>query len=308
MTAATPPKYTTPARATGQQAGHSDPPYLAVTSYGLSDTGRVRGSNEDCFVVADFARNLTVRQTNIPQPASRASSHRVHVFLVADGVGGNKAGEVASALSLVTVEDLLLNAFQRLTMLKPGEEQSVLNDLHTALFQADARLFREAARHPEWRGMGTTLTMALAVNRQLLVAHAGDSRCYLFSQGGLRQITQDHTLTAEMERTGLISREELKSHPWRHVVTNLVGGSEAGVRTELHSLELHADDAILLCSDGLTEMLSEGRISDILRDDGDPRSVCETLVVEANRLGGRDNITVVVARFTAAPAASAHPR
>jgi len=175
---------------------------LSVTSHGMSDTGRERTSNEDGFVIADFARNLTVHQTNIPQPTSRASSHRVHVFLVADGVGGASAGEVASALSVVTVENFLLNTFQRLTMLRPGEEQLALDDLHAALFQADARIFREATRHPEWRGMGTTLTMALAVNRQLLVAHAGDSRCYLFTHGTLQQITTDHTLTAEMERTG----------------------------------------------------------------------------------------------------------
>ncbi|HUR54601.1 MAG TPA: protein phosphatase 2C domain-containing protein [Gemmataceae bacterium] len=299
MHPATPPKH--PAPAAGQRPGPADPPPLAVTSYGSSDTGRVRGSNEDCFVVADFARNLTVRQTNIPQPASRASSHRVHVFLVADGVGGNSAGEVASALSLVTVEEFLLNTFQRLTMLKPGEEQSLLNDLHAALFQADARLFREAARHPEWRGMGTTLTMALAVNRQLLVAHAGDSRCYLYSQCRLQQVTQDHTLTAEMERTGLMSRDELKSHPWRHVVSNLLGGTEPGVKVELHGLELHPDDVILLCTDGLTEMVPEGAIADILRKESDPRTACETLVAEANQAGGRDNVTVVVARFDTAP-------
>jgi protein phosphatase len=275
---------------------------LVVTSYGLSDTGRERGANEDCFVVAEFARNLTVLQTNITQPASRASSHRVHVFLVADGVGGNSAGEVASALSLVTVEEFLLNTFRRLTMLQPGEEQSVLDDLHAALFQADARLFRETARHPEWRGMGTTLTMALVVNRQLLIAHAGDSRCYLFTQGGLQQITHDHTLTAELERCGVLSGDQLKSHPWRHVVSNLLGGSEPGVKVELHGLELHPNDILLLCTDGLTEMVPEGTIADILRKDSDPRAACESLVAEANRLGGRDNVTAVVARFESSPA------
>ena len=89
-------------------------------------------------------------------------------------------------------------------MLAPGEEEAVLKDLRAALFQTDARLFREAARHPEWRGMATTLTMALVLNRQLLVAHAGDSRCYLFSHGRLQQITKDHTVSAEMTRQGLI--------------------------------------------------------------------------------------------------------
>jgi serine/threonine protein phosphatase PrpC len=279
-----------------------DTPALSVSAHGMSDTGLKRAANEDRFVVAEFARSLTVHQTNIRQPTALASSRRVNVFLVADGVGGNSAGEVASALSVVTVEGFLLNAFQRLTMLQPGEERAVLDDLHAAIFQADARLFREAARHPEWRGMGTTLTMALAVNRQLLVAHAGDSRCYLFSHDRLQQLTQDHTLVAELERTGVLSREESKAHPWRHVVSNLLGGTEPGVRVELHDLELHPGDVVLLCTDGLTEMLSEVGIAEVLRALPNPRAACEELVAEANRRGGRDNVTVVVARFEAPPA------
>ena len=208
---------------------------------------------------------------------------------------------MARAISVTSVEEFLLNTFQRLTILQPGEEQSVLGDLHAALSQADARITREAKHHPEWRGMGTTLTMALAVNRRLLVAHAGDSRCYLFSYGSLQQVTQDHTLTAEMERSGLLTRQDVSGHPWRHVVSNLLGGKEPGVRVELHSLELYPDDVILLCSDGLTEMVAEDAIAEILRADPDPQRACERLVSEANRLGGRDNVTVIVAHFTGDP-------
>ena len=271
-----------------------------VTSHGLSDVGRRRRSNEDRFAIAEFARNLTVHRTNLAQPASTSSSHRGHLFLVADGVGGNSAGEVASELSVLSVEDFLLNTFRRLTSLQPDDTQTVLNDLHAALFQADARIFHEANRHPEWRGMGTTLTLALVVGRRLLIAHAGDSRCYLFSSGALQRVTRDHTVTAEMEQAGLLTPQNAANHPWRHVVNNLLGGTEPGVRTELHSLELHAMDSILLCSDGLTEMVSEEAIAGILREKTTPQSACECLVAEANRLGGRDNITVVVARFEAA--------
>lgn len=284
-----------------QPSDPREPTPLVVTSYGLSDPGRERGSNEDGYVIAELARSLMVRRTNIPQPTSRTSSHRVHVFLVADGVGGNRAGEVASALSVTSVEEFLLNTFQRLTMLQPGEELSVLGDLHAALFQADARIVREGQCHSEWQGMGTTLTLALAVNRRLLVAHAGDSRCYLFSHGRLKQVTQDHTLAVEMERSGLLTHQEVTDHPWRHVVSNLLGGSEPGVRVELHGLELHHDDVVLLCSDGLTEMLSENAIAEILRAAADPQRACERLVGEANRLGGRDNVTVIVARFNGEP-------
>jgi protein phosphatase len=269
-----------------------------VTSHGLSDAGRVRPTNQDGFLVAEFARGVTVHHTNVPQPPSRVSAQCVHLFLVADGVGGNSAGEVASALSVMSVEDLLLNTTRRLTMLRLGEEQTVLDDLKAALDEADAGLFRAAARRHEWWGMATTLTAAVAVNRRLLVAHAGDSRCYLFSNGTLEQITRDHTLTADLARSGVISRRDVAGHPWRHVVSNIVGGSEPGVRAELHRLDLHPDDVVLLCSDGLTEMVPEQEIADILRTEVDPRRACEALVAAANLQGGRDNVTVVVARFS----------
>ena len=145
--------------------------------------------------------------------------------------------------------------------------------------------------------MGTTLTMAFAVDWRLFVAHADDSRCYLYSGNRLQRLTQDHTVTAEMVRKGMISPQSQANHPWRHVVTNILGGTERGVQAELHSLDLHAGDVLLLCSDGLTEMVPEGQIAGILREETLPQIACERLVAEANRLGGKDNITAVVARF-----------
>lgn len=275
-------------------------PVFTLQSYGLSDTGRVRQSNEDCFAVAELARTLRVHHTNLPQSKAHASSHRGHVFLVADGVGGNKAGEIASGLTVRTIEDYLLNTLKRFSNLQASEEQNALRELQAALFQADSRIFEESARHPEWRGMGTTLTMAFAVNWRLFVAHAGDSRCYLYSGGKLQQLTQDHTVTAEMVRYGLLEREKQADHPCRHVVTNLLGGTESGVRVELHSLDLHDADVIVLCSDGLTEMVTDERIATILQGESDPQLACERLVAEANTRGGKDNITVIVARIIAA--------
>jgi protein phosphatase len=270
------------------------PPFI-VQSFGLSDRGQKRSSNEDCFVVAELARTLQVHHTNHPHNEASFSCHRGHVFLVADGVGGNKAGEVASDLTVRTIEEFLLNTLKRFSNLQASEEQGVLLDLQKALFQADARIFEEGTTHPEWQGMGTTLTMAFAVNWHLFVAHAGDSRCYLYSGDRLQQLTQDHTMTAEMVRRGLIAPEDQKHHPWRHVVTNILGGTERGVQAELHSLDFHAGDVLLLCSDGLTEMVSEEKIAAILREENLPQRACERLVAEANKLGGKDNITVIVA-------------
>jgi protein phosphatase len=145
--------------------------------------------------------------------------------------------------------------------------------------------------------MGTTITLAFAVNWRLFVAHAGDSRCYLHSGGQFLQLTQDHTMTAEMVRQGILARGDQTRHPWRRVVTNLLGGAAEGVRVELHSLDLHDGDTILLCSDGLTEMVPDERIADILREEDDPRLACERLVAEANAAGGEDNVTAVVAQL-----------
>jgi PPM family protein phosphatase len=270
------------------------PPFV-VRSFGLSDRGQARTSNEDCFAVVELARTLYVHQTNLPQVTPRSGSHRGHAFLVADGVGGHEAGEVASGVAVEAVEDFLLDTLKQFPDLQAGEARNALEELKGALLHAEARLVAEAAQHPEWRGMGTTLTLALAVNWTLFIAHAGDSRCYVLSDGGLRQVTRDHTLAAELVRQGVVSPGGEARHPYRHVLANLLRGGEPGVRVELHRLDLHPDDVLLLCSDGLTGMVPDGRIAVILREEPDPRRACERLVAEANRHGGDDNITVIVA-------------
>jgi protein phosphatase len=175
-----------------------------------------------------------------------------------------------------------------------------MREFQAALQQADARLFEEAERHGELEGMGTTLTLAFAVDWKLFVAHAGDSRCYLFSDGELRQLTHDHTVVADLVRRGALSPQEATRHPFRRMVTNVLGGNEPGVRVELHRLGLEAGDVLLLCSDGLTEMVPDPEIAAVLADEPEPQQACERLVALANERGGRDNITVVVARFEAA--------
>ncbi len=269
-----------------------------LQSFGLSDQGRKRDSNEDCFAIAELARAIRVHKTNLPQPQTNLSFQRGHVFLVADGMGGKEAGEVASELSVRTIEAFLLNTLKCFSHLQAADEQGVLRELQVALRQADSRIFEEAAMHPEWHGMGTTLTMAIVINWRLFVAHAGDSRCYLYSGGKLQQLTQDHTVAAELTRRGLLSAEKAASHPWRRVVTNVLGGNERGVQVELYSLDLHSGDMLLLCSDGLTEMVPEEQIAGVLKKDAGPQQSCERLVAEANRLGGKDNITVIVSHIS----------
>lgn len=270
---------------------------FTVRSFGRTDRGKVRASNEDQFAVVEMARTLHVNCTSLPQPRTQFGSHRGHLLLVADGMGGHAAGEVASALSVVTLEEFLLNTLKRFFHLQRPEESNVLHEFQEALREADARILEEASRHSEMIGMGSTLTMAFAVDWKLLIAHVGDSRCYLLSGGELHCLTQDHTVVAEMVRQGLLSAEAASRHRLRHVVTNVLGGHQPGVDVEMHKVRLEAGDVVLLCSDGLTEMIPDIRIAAVLKEEPEPEKACERLVAEANERGGKDNITVVIACF-----------
>jgi serine/threonine protein phosphatase PrpC len=292
-----PPASPTPRPELGVLA--SPPPPVAVRSYGMTDRGNVRPSNEDHFLIAELVRTLRVHQTSLPQPQAHYGRNRGHILLVADGMGGHRAGAVASALSVASVEAFLLHVLHRFSNLRPTEEQGVIKEFREALRQADARIFEEAAQHPELAGMGTTLTMAFVSGWKLFVVHAGDSRCYLFHKGRLQRLTADHTLAAEMARRGMLEEEDIPGHHFRHVMLNVLGGTAAGVQVDVQRVELEAGDVVLLCTDGLTEMVSEDWIAATLAGEPEPEAGCAALVAEANARGGRDNITAVLARFEA---------
>jgi protein phosphatase len=273
---------------------------LVVRSFGLTDPGKVRESNEDQFLIAELARTLWVHQTSVPQSPTHHGRNRGHIFVVADGMGGHQAGEVASALTVASIEAFVLHLLHRFSNLEVTDEQSVVKDFQAALRQADARLFEEAAHHPEFAGMGTTLTMAFATGRKVFVIHAGDSRCYLYRGGKLQQLTLDQTIAAELARRGVIKPEQVSCHQFRHMVTNFLGGSQrsaTGVQVEVRQADLERGDVLLLCSDGLTDMVADDQIAAILATERDPQVACERLVATANAQGGKDNITVIVARF-----------
>jgi len=282
-------------------------PRLEVESFGMTHPGRVRPSNEDHFLIASLSKALQVLQSSLHQPSEQHSDGHGHLFLVADGMGGHRAGEQASALAIGTIEGCVLNALQGFCDLQSPETRTVLADLQQALRQADERIFEVTARHPEFRGMGTTVTMAYAVGAELYVAHVGDSRCYLLRAGKLHQLTHDHTLVDEMVRRGLLEPGQAGQHQYRHVITNAVGGHEQGIKVESRRLKLEADDVLLLSSDGLTEMVPPEEIGGLLRTEPEPRRACERLVALANERGGKDNVTVVVARFHEPRAASGGP-
>lgn len=255
---------------------------LRVERHGRTDRGRVRRSNQDRFFIA------AVNEARRGDPPG-------HLFVVADGMGGARGGEYASALAVTAVRESLLAELRGRGAVSGAR---LIDELRDAICFADARVLDHAAASPELSGMGTTLTVAYCAGRELYVAHVGDSRCYLRRDGALQQVTRDHTFLADMVRRGLISAEDVKHHTLRHIINNVVG-ARPGLHVEIHRLGLEPGDELLLCSDGLTEMVPDDLIESLLRASPTAEAACHTLIAAANERGGVDNVTAVVARFHA---------
>lgn len=281
-------------------------PALVARACGRTDRGRRRPTNEDRFLVASPAAAWSRRSEDL--------AHRMpleydtnQLLVVADGMGGHAGGAHASELAVTAVETALLSTLHWLFALQPtGEERDVdvLGEMCAALQRADLRVCEEAARSPEHADMGTTLTVAYLHASRLFVAHVGDSRCYLLRGKKMYRLTRDHTLVNEMVQHGILDSEDDALAPFRNVITNFVGGSLPGVRVEVHRVQVAPGDAVLLCTDGLTNMLSDAQIAAILTAHPDPRDACDRLVDAANDAGGKDNVTAVVARCEELPDAA----
>lgn len=277
---------------------------LAVRAFGVTDKGKVRSSNEDQFLIAELTKAMRVWQTSLPEPKMRVGEERAHLFLIADGMGGHQAGERASALAVAAIEHFTLNSFKWFFGTDGSEAKKVLAQFQAAFSQADAEIVEQAAAHPELRGMGTTVTMAFQLGAQLCVVHAGDSRAYLHRDHQLHQLTKDHTLVADLIRTGVLQPDQVAGHRLRHVITNVIGGPEAGVKVEARALQLQDGDRLLLCSDGLTEMVADETIAVTLDTERAPEAAATALLARANEGAANDNITLVVVSFDAGEANS----
>jgi len=287
-------------------------PALAVRAFGRTDPGKVRAANEDHFLIASPAWGPRIQQSSLHTPDAHYADVEGELFVVADGMGGHAGGAQASALAVDQIEVSLLSTLKWLFALGNPDEtdgSDLLGQLKAALWAADARVCDEAARSPALRGMGTTVTLAFRHGSWLFIAHVGDSRCYMLRDGKLHRLTQDHTLVSEMVRRGVMSSEEAAHHGLRHVITNAVGGPMRGIRAEVHRVALAPGDVVLLCTDGLTDMVTDPEITAILNAQPNPRAACDKLVELANDHGGVDNITAIVARFEPAePPPSGAPR
>ncbi|MDO9019104.1 MAG: protein phosphatase 2C domain-containing protein [Deltaproteobacteria bacterium] len=270
-------------------------PALEIRSHGVSDKGRVREHNEDQFLIAELAKAMHFVGSTVAEPRTIFSNQRAHLFAVADGMGGHSAGAEASALAVRSIEGFVLESLRWFSDVRT-DDAGLLRDFCSALVDADARLIEVGARSPETSGMGTTMTVAWCQDAELRVLHVGDSRCYLARGGVLHQLTQDHTLVGELVRNRVITPAQASEHVMRHVVTNAVGGTTQGVHVEVQRTRIEPGDALLLCSDGLTGMVADEEICAILAAEPDPRAACQRLITAALEAGGKDNVTVIVAR------------
>jgi serine/threonine protein phosphatase PrpC len=238
---------------------------MRLSSFAGSDVGQARSGNEDSYFCGRT------------------------VFAVADGLGGHQGGEVASAAAVEPLAALDGRSFA-----DPGEAAEALA---AAVREANAAILERAAGNPDLWGMGTTLTAAaVAEDGHLQLAHVGDSRAYLLRDGTLEQLTNDHTVVAELVRRGRLTPAQAAIHPERSILTRAVG-LDPTVPVDLPDpLELHQGDQVLLCSDGLTEAVADDRIADLLSTAGDGNQACRSLIDAANAAGGPDNITVVLLR------------
>jgi protein phosphatase len=285
----------TPLRPRDDQANGTAP--LEVLAFGLTDRGRVRPSNEDQFLIAALSKALRVQQTSLDESPVRFASERGYLLIIADGMGGHRGGEQASTLAVNSIEQFVLDRMK--SSLEGGDEkaQEILAELEAAIRQTDAIIRREGTLHAELWGMGTTVTLACIFDRELIVVHVGDSRCYLLRNGALLQLTHDHTLLQELLKGGVLREQDVVSPRWRHVITNVVGGTQPDVHPEVHKLPLEAGDLLLLCSDGLTDMVPDPEITTLLVEEPDLECAGKKLVARANEHGGRDNITAILARM-----------
>jgi serine/threonine protein phosphatase PrpC len=234
---------------------------------GKTDVGLVRSNNEDCFIVN--------------QPSGYC--------LVADGMGGAAAGETASRIFAQTAEEIFTDN-------APAAEQEIIESVQSIFRQANDRILAHVAKWPEHQGMGCTAELLAFTGAGFVIGHMGDSRTYRYRQGALKQLTKDHSLVQDQIDQGLITAEQARTHSMRNVILRAVGVRPSPALDTLRG-PVYTGDLFLLCSDGLTDMVSDEEIDQVLALEGDLGLKTEHLVDMAKKAGGKDNITVVLAEI-----------
>ncbi len=252
---------------------------MKILSSGRTDPGKKRKNNEDSFLRDDG----------------------LGLYAVADGIGGHEGGEVASRIAMDTLREVMPGLLKGKDVTPPFslslDVEPKISALRYAITQSNKKILQTASINPALTGMGTTITAVLLCHGTAFIAHVGDSRAYLLRSGQCDQITNDHSFVAEQIRAGKLTSEQAKTSTYRHIITRAVGIDQE-VAVDHASIAVKEDDTLLLCTDGLTEMVDDGEICAILRGSA-PEAAAENLIRRANEQGGVDNITVVVLKILA---------
>jgi protein phosphatase len=255
----------------------------------------VRQNNEDHFLICALKKKVEIYHTSLPNPAQLATSQRVAMMaLVADGVGGAKAGEEASRITLEHVTRYVTEALECYYTSDPNDDTQFISELEEAALKVHSEIAVEAATDLSRHGMATTLTLWLGIWPNAYLLQVGDSRCYSLRKGQLVQMSRDQTMAEEFVDQGVFSREDAAFKRWANVLSSAIGGPQAAPTV---SKVPQSWDAIgLMCSDGLTRHVSDERIREVLSTLKSAKDGCEQLLQDALDAGGEDNITVLIGR------------
>ncbi len=269
--------------------------------FGLTNPGLKRPTNQDHYLIADLNKSMRIHDTSL----TLDNETRVYggsqgkLLVIADGMGGEAEGERACTIAVDQLTTYVLNSLSWCFRLEQDSEHDFEDHLKDALESCQKSIQDVVATHPEMHSMGTTMTMVYIVWPRAFVVHVGDSRCYLLRNGELAQITVDHTVSEIMVETGKMSREEARHSPMGHALWNVLGGRSAELAVDVYKLTLKRDDVLLLCTDGLYNMVPQETLQELLNSNSSAESACRKLVDLANQNGGKDNITVIVSHFLA---------
>lgn len=263
---------------------------VIVHVFGRTDVGRTREHNEDSFLVVDLTTDNASLQADV---RTHVVGPRGTLFMVADGLGGAAAGEIASELAVTTVYEELRTRWMHSQATDPATFAAALK---AAAEAANTRIFTHALEHPENRGLGTTATIAGLLGGTLYVAQVGDSRAYLIRDGVARQITKDQSLMQRLIEAGELTPDEAERSERRNIILQALG-PEPTVKIDLTHQQLRRGDALVLCTDGLSGLVKKDEIAEVMTQFDSLVDVCRELIDRANENGGPDNITVIAARF-----------
>jgi PPM family protein phosphatase len=265
----------------------------------LSHPGHVRANNEDQFFVTRLARSLETMHSSLPPGDLPERAEEVnYVMVVADGMGGHAAGEVASRLAISALVSLALDLPDWILKVDEEGAPEIERRARRLVQQVSSLLIERGREDAALRGMGSTLTAARSYGHDLLIVHVGDSRAYLFRGGHLLRLTKDHTYAQMLVDSGRLLACDVASSGVRHILTNALGGSTEQVDVDVDFLHLEDGDRLLLCSDGLTDLVDDDTITKTLIETRTSNDACTALMQLALDGGGRDNVTVIVAGYT----------